>query len=38
MSDSFIEYRIRDLVYSGILKMKGIPKSMRHYRVMLSEG
>lgn len=35
MSDPFLEYRIRDLVYSGVLKMKGIPKSMRHYRVML---
>ncbi|WP_445487423.1 DUF1835 domain-containing protein [Niallia sp. 03133] len=35
LSDSFIEYRIRDLVYGGVLKMKGIPKSIRHYRVML---
>lgn len=31
----FIEYRIRHLVYSGMLELKGIPKSMRHYCVKL---
>lgn len=31
----FLEYRIRDLVFSGILELKGVPKSMRHYRVKL---
>ncbi|MBS4192156.1 DUF1835 domain-containing protein [Bacillus sp. FJAT-49705] len=31
----FLEYRIRHLVYSGVLELKGIPKSMRHYRVKL---
>ncbi|MFJ7732558.1 DUF1835 domain-containing protein [Lysinibacillus sp. NPDC097231] len=31
----FLEYRIRYLVYSGILALKGIPKSMRHYSVKL---
>lgn len=35
ISDSFLEYRIRHLVYSGVLEMKGIPKSMRHYSVKL---
>jgi hypothetical protein len=29
----FLEYRIRHLVYSGVLELKGIPKSMRHYSV-----
>ena len=33
----FIEYRIRFLVYSGVLALKGIPKSMRHYSVKLRE-
>jgi len=31
----FLEYRIRHLVYSGVLELKGIPKSMRHYSVKL---
>lgn len=31
----FLEYRVRHLVYTGKLAMKGIPKSMRHYRVKL---
>ncbi|WP_026695462.1 DUF1835 domain-containing protein [Peribacillus kribbensis] len=33
ISDSFLEYRIRHLVYSGVLELKGVPKSMRHYSV-----
>lgn len=33
--DVFLEYRIRELVYRGVLEMKGVPKSMRHYRVKL---
>lgn len=31
----FLEYRIRHLVHSGRLEMKGVPKSMRHYRVRI---
>lgn len=31
----FLEYRIRHLVYSGVLALKGIPKSMRHYSIQL---
>jgi hypothetical protein len=34
----FLEYRIRTLIYNGILELKGIPKSMRHYRVKLAEA
>lgn len=37
ISDSFLEYRIRYLVYSSVLELKGIPKSMRHYSVKLCE-
>ncbi|ULT59810.1 DUF3658 domain-containing protein [Neobacillus drentensis] len=29
----FLEYRIRYLIYSRFLELKGIPKSMRHYSV-----
>ncbi|MEH7333004.1 DUF1835 domain-containing protein [Neobacillus drentensis] len=35
VSDCFFEYRIRHLIYNGVLELKGIPKSMRHYRVKL---
>ncbi|MFF2755846.1 DUF1835 domain-containing protein [Psychrobacillus sp. NPDC058041] len=31
----FLEYRIRHLVYSGVLELKGIPKSMRQYSIKL---
>lgn len=31
----FLEYRIRHLVYSGLLELKGIPKSMGHYSVKI---
>lgn len=33
----FLECRIRFLVYSGILALKGIPKSMGHFSVKLRE-
>lgn len=35
VSHSYLEYRIRCLVYNGTFEIKGIPKSMRHYRVQL---
>lgn len=35
VSDSFIEFRIRYLIYSGMLELKGVPKSMRHYSVKI---
>ena len=31
----YLEYRIRDLIYTGFLELKGVPKSMSHYRVKL---
>lgn len=31
----FLEYRIRLLVYNGVFCIKGIPKSMRHYKIKL---
>ncbi len=33
----YLEYRIRYLVYNGVLALKGIPKSMRHYSVKLRD-
>jgi hypothetical protein len=35
ISDAFIEYRLRHLIYKGVFEIKGIPKSMRHYSVKL---
>lgn len=35
LSACFLEYRIRHLLYKGVLEGKGIPKSMSHYSVML---
>ncbi|MBP3038738.1 DUF1835 domain-containing protein [Bacillaceae bacterium Marseille-Q3522] len=35
LDSSYLEYRVRQLVYDGILMLKGVPKSMRHYRVQL---
>jgi Protein of unknown function/Domain of unknown function (DUF1835) len=37
MDPDFLEYRIRHLVYSGLFKMKGIPKNMRRYFVCLQK-
>lgn len=33
--DFYLEYRIRHLVYTGVLELKGVPKSMWHYSVKL---
>lgn len=33
VGDVYFEYRLRDLIYSGVLELKGIPKSMRQYSV-----
>ena len=36
--DAFLEYRIRELVYNGVLEIKGIPKDMRSYRVRVKNN
>lgn len=33
----FLEYRIRYLIYSGALQLKGIPKTINHYHVKLPD-
>lgn len=35
MGDSFLEYRVRTLIYNGAFEIKGIPKGMRYYSVKL---
>ncbi|WP_245983266.1 DUF1835 domain-containing protein [Ammoniphilus oxalaticus] len=37
IGDSFLEYRLRVLVYQGTLEIKGVPKTMGAYRVRLKE-
>ncbi|WP_413303583.1 DUF1835 domain-containing protein [Bacillus sp. 1P10SD] len=37
VGDSYLEYRIRHLIYSGALELKGIPRSMRHYSVKIPD-
>ena len=36
--DAFLEYRIRELVYNGVLEIKGIPKDMRSYSVRVKNS
>lgn len=36
--DAFLEYRIRELVYNGVLEIKGIPKDMRSYSVRVKNN
>ncbi|WP_083930213.1 DUF3658 domain-containing protein [Paenibacillus sanguinis] len=31
--DAYFEYRLRTLVYDGVLEIKGFPTAMRYYSV-----
>lgn len=33
IGDSYFEYRLRELIYKGILEIKGVPAAMRYYSV-----
>jgi hypothetical protein len=33
VGDSYFEYRLRELIYNGILEIKGVPAGMRYYSV-----
>ncbi|RJE88459.1 DUF1835 domain-containing protein [Paenibacillus sp. 1011MAR3C5] len=33
VGDSFLEYRLRELIYRGKLHIKGVPRAMRYYSV-----
>ncbi|HYK72247.1 MAG TPA: DUF1835 domain-containing protein [Pseudoneobacillus sp.] len=35
VSDAFLEYRLRSLIYNGVFEIKGIPKGMQYYSVKL---
>jgi hypothetical protein len=35
VGDTFLEYRLRSLIYKGTFEIKGIPKAMRYYSVKL---
>ncbi|MBY0149215.1 DUF1835 domain-containing protein [Neobacillus niacini] len=35
VGDTFLEYRLRSLIYMGIFEIRGIPKGMRYYSVKL---
>jgi hypothetical protein len=35
VGDTFLEYRLRSLIYKGIFEIKGIPRGMRYYSVKL---
>jgi len=35
IGDAFLEYRLRHLVFNGVLEIEGVPKGMRYYRVRL---
>ena len=33
IGDSYFEYRLRELIYDGVLEIKGVPAAMRYYRI-----
>ncbi|MGI2292987.1 DUF1835 domain-containing protein [Paenibacillus sp. GXUN7292] len=33
ISDGYYEYRLRQLIYDGLLEIKGVPRAMRYYSV-----
>mgnify|MGYP001290586395 CR=1 FL=1 len=35
IGDGYFEYRLRELVYRGVLEIKGVPRAMRYYSVRL---
>lgn len=38
VGDSFLEYRLRELIYKGKLQIKGVPRAMRYYSVRSPAG
>ncbi|MEK4439138.1 DUF1835 domain-containing protein [Paenibacillus sp. FSL K6-2862] len=33
IGDSYFEYRLRELIYNGVLEIKGVPAGMRYYSI-----
>lgn len=38
VGDAYFEYRVRELIYSGILEIKGVPAAMRFYSIRRKRG
>ncbi|TMV17078.1 DUF1835 domain-containing protein [Paenibacillus thermoaerophilus] len=38
VGDGYLEYRLRTLIYKGVLEIKGVPRAMRYYRVRLKNA
>ncbi|SDD37897.1 Protein of unknown function [Paenibacillus sp. UNCCL117] len=38
IGDSYFEYRLRELIYDGVLEIKGVPAGMRYYSVRRKQG
>ncbi|MNO17054.1 hypothetical protein D3C76_67450 [compost metagenome] len=38
IGDSYFEYRVRQLIYDGILEIKGVPAAMRFYSIRRKPG
>lgn len=38
IEDGYLEYRLRELIYSGVLEIKGVPSAMRFYSVRRKQG
>ncbi|MNP65274.1 hypothetical protein D3C76_1608530 [compost metagenome] len=36
--DAYFEYRLRALIYDGVLEIKGVPAAMRYYSVRRKTG
>ncbi|WP_238649998.1 DUF1835 domain-containing protein [Paenibacillus piscarius] len=38
VGDAYFEHRVRELVYSGVLEIKGVPAAMRFYSIRRKQG
>ncbi|MEK4852855.1 DUF1835 domain-containing protein [Paenibacillus sp. FSL H7-0756] len=38
VGDAYFEHRVRELIYSGVLEMKGVPTAMRFYSIWRKQG
>ncbi|WP_340026828.1 DUF1835 domain-containing protein [Paenibacillus sp. FSL K6-1096] len=38
VGDAYFEHRIRELIYSGVLEIKGVPTAMRFYSIRRKQG
>ncbi|WP_342550150.1 DUF3658 domain-containing protein [Paenibacillus sp. FSL P2-0089] len=38
VGDAYFEYRVRELIYNGVLEIKGVPTAMRFYSIRRKKG